>query len=237
MFFKPKIMIADQDPRVLNGLGEQVARMGGDPLCVGSGALAIDVINHDKFHGAIVDWNLAATGATSLVKSIRQSHSSSRCVVVILHGKASQAAAKHCFREGVDFYLPKPVHAEQLHCVLTTSRDLMLEEQIRYQRTHVSTPVFCRYPRHDVKGWSLNLSSTGMLVALEDTAPAEGEAHLQFTLPGETDSFDIDAQVARITPKGEVAFHFRASDQKVKENLVKFTTRASDRSERLRHLN
>ncbi|MEE8257042.1 MAG: response regulator [Acidobacteriota bacterium] len=237
MFFKPKIMIADQDPRVLNGLGEQVARMGGDPLCVGSGPLAIDVINHDKFHGAIVDWNLASTGASSLVKSIRQSNSSSQCVVVILHGKTSQTAARHCFREGVHFYLPKPVNAEQLYCVLTTSRDLMLEEQFRYQRTQLSTPVFCRYPQHDIKGWSLNLSSTGMLVALEDTAPPQREAHLQFTLPGETESFDIDAQVARITPKGEVAFHFRASDQKVKENLVKFTTRASDRSERLRHLN
>ena len=76
-----------------------------------------------------------------------------------------------------------------------------------------------------------------MLVALEDTAPPQREAHLQFTLPGETESLDIDAQVARITPKGEVAFHFRASDQKVKENLVKFTTRASDRSETFRHLN
>ena len=33
VFFKPKIMIADQDPRVLNGLGEQVARMG-ETRCV-----------------------------------------------------------------------------------------------------------------------------------------------------------------------------------------------------------
>ena len=237
MFFKPKIMIADQDPCVLSRLGEQVARMGGSPLCVGSGALAIDLINHDKFHGAILDWNLASTGASSLVKSIRQSNFSSRCLVVILHGKTSQAAARHCFREGVHFYLPKPVNAEQLYCVLTTSRDLMLEEQFRYQRTHLSTSVFCRYPQHSIRGWRLNLSSTGMLVALEKTVPAEREAHSQFMLPGETDSFDLDAQVARITPKGEVAFHFRSPDQKMKENLVKYTTRASDQSARLKHLN
>ncbi len=237
MMFKPKIMIVDQDPRVLGGLSEQVAQMGGYPLCVGSGALATDLINRDKFHGAIVDWNLTSTGASRLVQSIRQSQSSSRCVVVILHGETSQAAAKHCFREGVDFYLPKPVNAEQLHCILTTSRDLMLQEQIRYQRTHVSTPVFCRYPQHDIKGWSLNLSSTGMLVALEDTFSPQREARLQFTLPGETESFDIDAQVSRITPRGEVAFHFCSPDHKIGGHLVKFTTRASDRSERLRHLN
>jgi DNA-binding response OmpR family regulator len=236
MTFKPKIMIVDQDPRVLGGLSEQVAQMGGYPLCVGSGALASDLINRDKFHGAIVDWNLTSTGTAKVVQSIRGSSTSSRCVVVVLHGKTSQAAARHWFRAGVDFYLPKPVNAEQLHCILTTSRDLMLEEQIRYQRTHVSTTVVCRYPQHDIKGWSLNLSSTGMLVALEDTIPPQREVRLQFTLPGETETFDIDTQVARITPRGEVAFHFRSPDHKMGEHLVKFTTRASDRSERLMHL-
>lgn len=199
MVFKPRIMVVDDDQAILRMLGELLEEMGAQPHLLSSSPHAAELLNQEKFDGAIIDWRLPEMDGLELARRIRSSKSNSTMPVVMLSGAAGRPTIETIFTAGVNFFLEKPVSVTQLRHLLNATRGAMLTERRRYQRAPVSLRVRCHWRGRQLRCQSVNLSSTGILVALEDPPPKGAEVNLEFSLPRSIESLRFSGTVARVT--------------------------------------
>jgi len=212
MTFKPKILVVDDEPQMLELLGEFLRQAGAEPHCIQSSREAAERVNQTKFDGVFLDWLMPELDGLELARQIRWSKSNSLCPLVMISANPEPDGIKQCFQVGINFFLPKPVSKEQVRQLLTASWDLMLQERLRYHRVPLAVPVRGNWRIQDFqqegKGESLNLSTTGMLLTL-DPIPAPGDLiRLRFTLPGDPKPLLVDAFIVRLPSRSQVGVRF-----------------------------
>lgn len=200
MEFKPRILVVDDDTAVVRLLGELLKEMGAEVSLFSSSSQAAEVVNRDKFDGAIVDWHMPDIDGLELTRRIRESKSNRRIPVVMLTGDVSAVALEQSFKAGVNFFLQKPVAVAQLRHLLNASRGAMLEERRTYQRAPLSLPVRVHWGPHQLMGQSVNLSASGVLLSLEETFEEGTEVSLEFGLPHHPERFHFSGRVSRLMP-------------------------------------
>lgn len=209
MAFQPKILVVEDDKAMLRLLGEVLGQMGAEPHLVANSQHAAELVEQQKFDGIFLDWRMPELDGLELARRIRRSRLNPTVPMVMLTGVHTPTALKECFQAGVDFFLQKPVSVTQLRRLLNASRGLMLEERRRYQRAPVSLVVRCRWDNQQAVAQSVNLSATGILLALDDPPAVGTEVALELELPGQPEAIELAGQVARVTPGcgPAIAFH------------------------------
>jgi len=228
---KAKILVVDDDQQVLYLLGEVLTREGAEPHCVQSSPQAAERVERERFDGVFLDWNMPELSGLKLARRIRNSSVNAHCPIVMLTGFATPELREESLRTGINFFLPKPVSMQQVRVLLNGIHGLMLDERRTAPRIPVHTPVVCAWDQHQVKGRSLNLSATGMLVAL-DTVPEVGAgARLEFTLPGDSKPVELTVRVARVTvfagsahpvSNRQVGFRFAGISREIRHRLREY---------------
>ena len=212
MLFRPRILVVDDDPQMLNLLGEVLVNMGMEPRCVQSSRRAAEMINKEKFDGVFLDWFMPELDGLQLAERIRWSKTNSTCPMVMLTGNQEPDAMRQCFRVGINFFLQKPATVERIQGLVKAARDLMLQERLRYQRIPLVVPIRCQWQvqafEQSSKGESLNLSTSGMLARMESEPPAGALVQLSFHLPGDREAFACTACVVRHAQGGQVGLRF-----------------------------
>lgn len=212
MVFRPKILLVDDEPQMLDFLGEVLAQMAVEPHCLQSSQAAVELINRAKFDGVFLDWLMPEVDGLELARQIRWSKSNSLCPLVMITANPDPQGIRECFRCGINFFLQKPVSKDQIQRVVNATHDLMLQERLRYQRIPIKIGVHCRWKlggelEQEIKGESINLSTSGMLLALSPV-PATGEVvRLSFRLPNDPSTLELDAYVIRLSGQ-EIGIRF-----------------------------
>lgn len=230
MDFKPKILVVDDEPPMLELLSEFAAQAGAAPVPLTSGSEAARRIDREKFDGFFLDWRLPDLSGAELVGKVRWSKSNSLCPIVVITALDEPDAMRQCFRAGVNFFLQKPVTADQIKSVLHAMHDLLLQERLRYQRVPLQLPVACKWQigsfEQATDGESVNLSSTGMLVHLE-IPPAPGVLiRLSFHLPGDLKALRLTAFVVREVAGQRVGLRFVNLTRDQRWRLIEFSRAA-----------
>jgi DNA-binding response OmpR family regulator len=206
--FKPKILVVEKDPATLRLLEATLRAMGAAPRCVASGRQASEVINREKFDGVFLDWDEGEMSGAELVQRVRRSKSNKAVPVAMLTQRRDTRAIADGFQAGVTFYLQKPVGTKELTRLLNASRGAMLEDRRRYQRAPVAAPVFCEWEKKQVKGQSVNLSSSGLLATLSPRPEIGASVEVEFTLPNSSHTLTLSGQVVRHGPAGQAGIQF-----------------------------
>lgn len=231
MGVKAKILVVDDDQQMLRLLRDVFTQMGAETLCLESSPQAAEVIQRDKFDGVFLDWKMPEMDGIELAARIRTSESNSECPIVMLTGYPEPDAMQASLRVGINFFLPKPVTVQQIRQLLSTVQKLTQPENRSEHRVALRTPVHCSWNEHRVQGQCLNLSATGMLVAL-DTVPEVGAgARLEFTLPGDSKPVELTVRVARVTvfagsahpvSNRQVGFRFAGISREIRHRLREY---------------
>jgi len=228
--FKPKIIVVEDDPAMLRLLGELLKEMGAEPHLFGHGLAAANLIDREKFDGAILDWQLPEMDGLELTRHIRRSKSNNNIPIVMLGGAADQPGVEAFFKAGVSFYLQKPVNVTQLRRLLTASRGAMVAERRAYQRAPVSLTLRVHWEGQQASGLTANLGSRGALLGLEDP-PAEGSpVKVEFSLPTTAEALEFTGVVSRVEedpPPGPssgqaVAIEFTAASLHHRHQVIDF---------------
>ena len=212
MPFRPRILVVDDDPQMLNLLGEVLAKMGMEPRCVQASRQAAELINKEKFDGVFLDWFMPELDGLQLAERIRWSKTNSTCPMVMLTGNQEPDAMRQCFRVGINFFLQKPATVERIQGLVKAARDLMMQERLRYQRISMAAPIRCQWQvqafEQSAKGESVNLSTSGMLARMDTEPPAGALVEVSFQLPGDREPFVCTACVVRHAAGGHVGLRF-----------------------------
>ncbi len=206
--FKPKILVVEKDPATLRLLEATLRGMGASPRCLASGRQASEAINREKFDGVFLNWDEGEVDGPELTQRIRRSKSNKGVPVAMLTQRGDTRAIADGFKAGVTFYLQKPVGTKELTRLLNASRGAMLEDRRRYQRAPVAAPVFCEWEKKQVKGQSVNLSSSGLLATLSPRPEIGAEVEVEFTMPKSTHTLTLNGRVVRHGPGGQAGIQF-----------------------------
>ncbi|MGH9805565.1 MAG: response regulator, partial [Candidatus Acidiferrales bacterium] len=121
MEFKPKILVVDDEPSLLRLLKDLLSEMGAEPSLMASSLQAAELINQEKFDGAIVDWVMPEMDGLELIQVIRKSRSNKKIPVVMLTSVMEAGALQKAFKAGANFFLQKPVSVAQLRHLLNAT--------------------------------------------------------------------------------------------------------------------
>jgi CheY-like chemotaxis protein len=203
--FKPRILVVDNDPAVLDLLKRLLGEMEAEPTIIRSGREAVRLIDSEKFEGAILDWEVPEVDGLALTRCIRR-----------------------------NFHLQKPVNITQLRGLLNASRGAMLEERRRYQRAPIVMSIRLKWGDKHAHGKSANLGPSGVLMALKDPPKQGTEVNVEFTLPTQAAPVECVGRVARVAadpPEGHskgqaVAIEFTGEEQPYRWVVTEFVESA-----------
>ena len=104
MAFRPRIVVVEDDPSVLQLMGEVLDQMGAEPRLVGNPVQAAELIEREKFDGAFLDLRMPEMDGLELARRIRHSSSNSHIPIIMITGVGG-AVVKESFDAGVNFFL------------------------------------------------------------------------------------------------------------------------------------
>jgi PAS domain S-box-containing protein len=117
MSAKARILIVDDSPEVLEFLGDVVCNQGYDAYKANNGLSALELMENNSFHAAIIDVVLPDINGIELMRKLRRIDPDISPIVLTGHGEIE--AAVKALNEGAEEYLLKPVNIQELEAILS----------------------------------------------------------------------------------------------------------------------
>jgi len=110
----PKILIVDDEPAIRLGLQRLLSRDGYLVTAIGNGTEALELIQEQEFHLALLDIHLDGHDVTGIEILMALREQQSDTIVIIMTGQASLETSVQSLRQGAHDYLFKPYKADEL---------------------------------------------------------------------------------------------------------------------------
>src|SRR5215213_7248386 len=110
---KPKILIADDDRSITDGLGAILSDEGYEIEVAVDGQKAIDRLATDTFGVALADLMMPKLDGLALLKEMQARGVGTECIIVT--GQATVDSAVQAMRQGAYDYIEKPLNADKLN--------------------------------------------------------------------------------------------------------------------------
>ena len=232
MPIKLRVLIIDSDPAARQLILRALVAAEVEASALDSGRQAVELVGREKFDGIFVDWAISDVPARELVTLIRRSKFNYAAPIIAMATENERQAFVESFKEGVTFFLGKPLSAGKVHRLLTVSRGLILEERRQFQRALVALPVECRHQHDEVKGTSVDLSARGVLVSAARLYAAETDVQLRFKLTsGGQPTVETSGRVVRVTPEKQMEIRFLGLSPKERREIAEFVEKVLEKQQ------
>ena len=110
---KAKILIADDERSIVEGLRAILADEGYDVSVAFDGQKALDMLSEDNFGVVLADLKMPKLDGLAILKQLQQKGIPTECIIVT--GQATVDSAVQAMREGAYDYVEKPLNADKLN--------------------------------------------------------------------------------------------------------------------------
>lgn len=107
------LLLVDDDPFILEGIGEDLERKGYHVTRADSGDKALTLLQHTSYDLVITDLVMERTDGIQVLKKTKELHSDT--MVIILTGYGDMPSAIDALRNQADDYLLKPCESDEMH--------------------------------------------------------------------------------------------------------------------------
>ena len=108
-----RILVADDEPAITQGLSAILSDEGYDVAVVNDGQKALDSLMGGEFGVVLADLKMPKVDGLALLKALQQKAVSTECIIIT--GQATVDSAVQAMREGAYDYIEKPLNAEKLN--------------------------------------------------------------------------------------------------------------------------
>ncbi len=203
-----RLLVVDNKLDSLKVVKNLTESLGYEVVALESSLEAAQVINLQKFDGALISASTPYMDGFVLVRFIRYSTSNSGVPIVMLSKLGDAQTMRKAFQAGVTFFLNEPIDARKLQAFLTGMRGQMLKERRSYVRLPIRTIVNCSAETKQFKALSVNVSQRGMLLEASGGLDVGQSTELQFALPDTEGRVSPHAIVVRKEPSDRMALQF-----------------------------
>ena len=114
----PTILVADDDPDILNLVSKRLTKRGYRVITAVNGKEALELIRSRRPAAAVLDWMMPLLQGHEVCERIKADPSTAKVPVVLLTAKASESDIERGFRGGADDYITKPFDIAELDLTL-----------------------------------------------------------------------------------------------------------------------
>jgi diguanylate cyclase (GGDEF)-like protein/PAS domain S-box-containing protein len=169
---RSKILVVDDEPRMLSALCELLEMRSYDVTAASSGQMAIDLLHQQNFDLVLLDLNMPGTDGFGVLQHIEQH--SSHIPAIVVSGDTTIDAAIRAMRQGVHDFVRKPYAPEDLLRIIDQA---LARTQQHQAQKHNSDQIeqsekWHRYLVNQSPDILYTLDSAGRFTFLNDRAEA-----------------------------------------------------------------
>jgi CheY-like chemotaxis protein len=210
-------LLLSRDPDVFRVLRPMLEKLSIEVEVCQEAKKASEILISEKFDAVIVDCD-DLPGGVEVLEGLRGTPTNKSAVAfAIVNGK--KTTTQEAFGMGVNFVLHKPLSALNASRCFNAALGFMMRERRRYFRHPVKMPVSILLGDKQLKATCTDISEGGIAISTHNALPKNAKPRLQFTLPGTTLSFDLEAEVAWADLNGRVGLRYATMPQSSQELL------------------
>jgi CheY-like chemotaxis protein len=219
-------LLLSRDVEVLRVLRPTLEKLSIEVEICQEAKKAIDILIAEKFDAVIVDCD-DLQGGREVLQGLRSTPTNKSAVTfAVLNGR--KTTTQEVFDMGVNFVLQKPISALNASRCFQAALNFMERERRRYYRQPVKMQVRLVVDDKEIKGSSTNISEGGIALVLRHALPKNAKPRLQFTLPGNSMSMDVECEVAWADIKGHAGLRFLNVPHNSQELLEKWLNQQTE---------
>lgn len=111
---RPLILIADDDPDILELVAFRLTRSGYEVVTAADGEEAVRLARERKPHLAILDVMMPTMDGYEATSTLREDESTKEMPIILLTARAQEADVSRGFEAGADDYVRKPFSPQEL---------------------------------------------------------------------------------------------------------------------------
>jgi len=203
------VMVVDEEPSVLSLAKAVLEPLGCEVLAESDSREAAALAQTRKLNGVILGARMRGLDGFDLAHAIRRSRSNSHIPIVMLTAGEDARTMRRGIREGINFFLAKPLTREPLIHLFESLRRAMWEERRRYARLPLRVTATCSSGGRTMQLQTRNISTGGMLLEPSEGLARCQEIELEFALPGYSRLIRVRATVQHQTPELGVGVKFQ----------------------------
>ena len=138
-----KILIVDDEPRILLLLQSLLKSKGYDVVTAGDGATALAAVNAGGVDITVTDLRMAPMDGMQLFREIKKTHSG--MPVILLTAYASVETAIEAMKEGVFDYLTKPFKVDDILACLASAEEKVKKHESLATSMNANAPLRYRF--------------------------------------------------------------------------------------------
>jgi YesN/AraC family two-component response regulator len=137
---KYQILLADDDPLILQGTGDDLMEIGYNVSTAENGEAAIELLENNTFHLVITDLVMNEITGIDVLKKAKELNP--EIMVIILTGHGDMTSAIEALRLDADDYLLKPCEPEEIHFKVKRCLE-QLELKLKIKTYENILPICC----------------------------------------------------------------------------------------------
>ena len=158
-----------------------------------------------KLDAVFVDVVHPDLDALHIIKGIRNSSSNRDVPIIAMVPFGEIGRLEAASRAGASHFLPKPIVWDQMHQLMQSIHWRLVDDRRHYRRVNAAFPVLCSFDGRKILGRSVDISSSGMLINVEDDLPLGLEMAVAFPYSDKyVMTFLLNARVSRHINKGDL---------------------------------
>lgn len=210
-------LLLSRDPDVFRILRPTLEKLSIEVEVCQEAKQASEILISEKFDAVIIDCD-DLPGGVEVLEGLRGTPTNKSAVAfAIVNGK--KTTTQEAFGMGVNFVLHKPLSSLNALRCFNAALGFMMRERRRYFRHPVKMPVSILLGDKQLKATCTDISEGGIAISTHNALPKNAKPRLQFTLPGTTLSFDLEAEVAWADLNGRVGLRYATMPQSSQELL------------------
>lgn len=150
-----RVLVADDEPDVLDFLEQCVRDLGHEPLRAANGLAAWTLFETHPIHVVITDWRMPKVDGLGLVRRIREANRQRYTYVIMLTALVGSESYLAGMEAGADDFLTKPVSVEDLGIRLRVAeRITTLHENVKLLEGLLAICMYCKGVRVAEDAWA-----------------------------------------------------------------------------------
>ncbi len=108
------VLVADDDPDVLNLVRFRLERDGYRVLTAGDGVAALDLARAERPHVCVLDVMMPKLGGLEVIRRLRENPETASTRIILLTARSADSHVDEGFERGADDYVTKPFSPQEL---------------------------------------------------------------------------------------------------------------------------
>jgi CheY-like chemotaxis protein len=194
-----RVLVVDDDPTACELMQEILASADMQCVAMTDSRKAAALLTHERFDSVFLDERMPGLDGIGLAHQIRAGGVNRSTPIVMITGEDDRSLLARAFKEGVNFFLFKPVDRYRIMRLIRVTEGSIQHEARRFQRVRIHCKVWIEFKGGQLSGSTLDLSLGGMFVQASGSLPTGSNVTVKLELKPGQPPIRLGGHVTRVT--------------------------------------